>query len=355
MQTIQTLDTTGARAVETFVQGGTRYLVVAQFAADRAGQPAQMTLGDSDIASPVLRWEGGRFVPHAQLAVPGCEDAQHFRIGGRDFLACASLRRGADPYDLNADSPIYEVRDGAFVPLQQVPAFGAKQWRHWSVGERHFLGLAAGVGPDAPARQRQVSTLFEWNGQGFEPFQEVPSSWGYNWASARVRGEDLVAHADHLAPSLILRWDGRRFAPWQEMPGKTGRAFCFFQADGEDWLAFACLMGETVLYRHDGERYVAHQTICGPGGRELLWDAPTRRLLVVNFIRGSREAPQTVQQSCFFRFEGGRLVPGETFETCGGTDATLFTEAGVRYLLVSESLSPQVRFRTPSRLYRLEP
>lgn len=354
MELLQSIDTTGARAVETFVQGGVRYLVIPQFAADVAGQPAQMTLGDSGVPTLVLRWEGGRFVPHTRLEVPGGEDAEHFRIDGVDFLACASLRRHAGPYDLNSHSPIFQVRHGEFVLLQSEPGFGAKQWTHWCVGERHFLGLALGVGPDAQPRHRHLSTIFEWTGGRFEPLQQVPSSWGYNWASAQVRGEHLVAHADHLAPSLILRWNGREFEPWQELEGRTGRALCFFRAGGEDWLAFACLMGETVLMRHDGRRYVRQQTICGPGGRELLWDEAGQQLLVVHFIQGSREAPQPLLRSVFHRFEAGRLVPATSFETCGGTDAVLFTEAGVRHLAVSESLSPQVRFRTPSRVYRLD-
>ena len=56
---------TGARAVETFVHEGERYLVMPQLAADIAGQPAQMTLGDSDIDALVYRWQDGRFVEHA--------------------------------------------------------------------------------------------------------------------------------------------------------------------------------------------------------------------------------------------------------------------------------------------------
>lgn len=354
MKLIQQIDTTGARAVETFVHEGARYLVIPQLAADIPGQVAQMTLGNSDIDTQVLRWDGHHFVAHARLPVPGGEDAEHLRIGDREFLALASLRGGAGPYDLNTRSPILELSSGEFRPMQEIEGFGAKQWRHIAVDGRHFLGLALGVGPEGQPRHRHQSTLFEWNGERFEPFQEIASSWGYNWAQAQVRGEHLLAHADHLAPSVILRWDGKRFAPWQELEGKTGRALRFFQCDGEDWLAFACLMGDTVLYRHDGQRYVRHQVICGPGGRELVWDEATRQLLVVNFIRGSREAPRPLQRSSFFGFANGRLVERDSFETSGATDAVIFSEGGVRYLAVSESLSPQVRFRTPSRLYRLD-
>ncbi len=118
MQCLQELDTSGARAVETFVHAGVRYLVVPQLAYDMPGQPAQMTLGNSDTDALVYRWDGGRFVEHARLGVPGGEDAEYFRIGTRGFLATASLRTGSNPYDLNVSSTIFEIVGR---PLRAVP------------------------------------------------------------------------------------------------------------------------------------------------------------------------------------------------------------------------------------------
>src|ERR1700741_3998427 len=71
MQNIQDLDTSGARAAETFVHGGTRYLVVPQLAVDVPGQPAMITVGDSNVDALVYRWQDEAFVPHARLPVPG--------------------------------------------------------------------------------------------------------------------------------------------------------------------------------------------------------------------------------------------------------------------------------------------
>lgn len=357
MNLVQTLDTSGARAAETFVHGGVRYLVVPQLCTDIPGQPAQMTLGNSDTDALVYRWEGGRFQPHGTLPVPGGEDAEFFTIGDRAFLATASLRTGAGPYSLDANSTVFELIDGRFVPFQQIPTFAAKQCKHFRIGERVFLALALGVKMDGvvAAHPHTQSTVFEWDGAQFVPFQTVPSAWGYNWAFFEVGGETLLAHADHVEPSRLLRWNGRAFEPFQQLEGQSGRAFCFFEAQGESWLAFANLHGQTLLHRWVDGRFVIHQVLSGPGGREFCWieTAQGGRLVQVNFLLGTREAPITALQSCIYRFENGQLVVDQLFHTLGGTDATHFTDHGTTYLVVTESLSAEVRFRTPSKVYTL--
>ncbi|QNK69288.1 hypothetical protein H7F35_06170 [Variovorax sp. PAMC26660] len=357
MKSIQDLDTSGARAAETFVHGGTRYLVVPQLAVDVPGQPAMITVGDSDIDALVYCWQGEGFVPHARLPVPGGEDAEFFEIDGRAFLATASLKSGTGPYDLNVHSTIFELKDGAFTEFQRVPTFAAKQWKHFAIGERHFLALAQGVTMEgSQPRHPSKSMLCEWNGERFVEFQQVESAWGYNFAFFRIDGQCFLAYADHVAPSRILRWNGERFEDFQLLDGKTGRAFQFFEAEGQAWLAFACLHDNTVLLRWDGNRFVAHQTLSGPGGREFVWheDADGGELIQINFLLGSREAPITALTSVGYRFADGKLVPQREFPTFGGTDACVFDEGGQRYLVVANSLGADIRFRTPSKVYRLD-
>lgn len=357
MESIQELDTSGARAVEVFEHAGVRYLVVPQLAEDVDGQPAQMTLGDSDVDALVFRWENGRFVEHARLPVPGGEDAQFLRIGTRAFVATASLRTGADPYSLKTQSIIFELIDGRFEIFQQVPTTAAKQWTHFRIGERHFLALAQGASPaQAEPGSDALSCIFEWDGEAFSPFQTVRSGWGYNWAFFEIGGEKLLAYADHAVPSQLLRWNGERFESFQELAGKSGRAFCHFESEGTHWLAFACLHDDTTLYRWSEGRFVPHQILSGPGGREFDWipDGAGGWLVQINFLHGTREAPITQLQSLVHRMQHGRLTQARTFPTSGGTDACSFEADGHRHLVVANSLSADVRFRTPSRVYRLD-
>src|SRR5207248_2258974 len=101
LQPIQSLATSGARAALPFVLEGRLCLALPQLAKDIPGRPADMNGGDSDIGMPILRWEAGRFAPWRTLPVPGGEDAEYFEIGGRAFLATASIRTGQGPHEYN--------------------------------------------------------------------------------------------------------------------------------------------------------------------------------------------------------------------------------------------------------------
>ncbi len=115
---------------------------------------------------------------------------------------------------------LYELVEGRFVAFQRFATMAAKQWTHFAIDGRHFLGLAQGVtahaGHDGPNAQ---SCLFEWNGERFEPFQQIESAWGYNWCSMTVGGRQLLAYADHAVPSRLLVWNGANFEPFQTLEG----------------------------------------------------------------------------------------------------------------------------------------
>ena len=356
LQPIQTLDTTGARAVETFTHEGARYLVVPQLAQDVPNSAAQMNGGDSDVDTIVFRRQTDRFVEHQRLPVPGGEDAEFFRIDQRAFLATASLRRGAGPYELNVDSMVYEMIDGRFEPFQAFPTFAAKQWKHLAIGDRHFLALAQGVVlPGATPVHPAESCLFEWNGARFERFQNVPSAWGYNWAFFRAGPELLLGYADHVEKSRLFRWTGTRFDTFQDLEGGSGRALCPFTIGDELLLGFCSLLGESVVYRWSEGRFVHQHTLSGPGGRELrAFRAGGADYLVhVNFLLGTREAPQTALTSRIFRYSDGRFTVAAEFPTLGGTDAAVFDVDGRQYLAVANSLTAEVRFAAKTTIYQI--
>ena len=142
---VQRIPTWGARAVEPVRVGGHDLLAIPQLAKDIPGGPPGMNGGDSDTDLLLLNRAGGRFEPWATLPAPGGEDAEFFTIGDRSFLAVASIRTGAGPYQFATTSTIFEWRGDGFAPFQELPTFAAKQWKHWQIGDRHFLGLAQGV------------------------------------------------------------------------------------------------------------------------------------------------------------------------------------------------------------------
>jgi len=219
----QRLATSGARAVLVFHTDMELRLAIPQLAVDIPGTPAYMNGGDSNIDMLLYRWSGGRFIEDGRLPVPGGEDAVFFQIGGDEFLATASVRTGAGPYDLNVDSILYRRAGAGWEVFQRFPTFAAKQWHHFTVGNRHFLALAQGVTIDGPvARNARRSCIFEWDGNKFVDFQTLDGGWGYNWVDFDIDGQHFLGYADHTSPSGLMIWDGQSFAPSKNLHRRAG-------------------------------------------------------------------------------------------------------------------------------------
>jgi Domain of unknown function (DUF5624)/EPTP domain len=378
---IQRIPTSGARAVEPVPVAGHDLLAIPQLARDVPGGPPGMNGGDSDTELLLLHRNGGRFEPWRTLPAPGGEDAEFFTIGDRAFLAVASIRTGAGPYEFETTSTIFEWRDGEFAPFQEVPTFAAKQWKHWQIGGRHFLGLAQGVvfppghaGPDPaasrPPAANQDSVVYEWKGEAFVEFQRIPSRWAYNWHAFQAGGEFFVAHAEHAGPSILYRWDGARLQPQQTLADQSGRAFATFDDGGETYLVVACIAAPTRVLRLAGGQFTETQVLDGLGARELaVTRCGGRTLLIrVNFILGTPADPQPSLDSQIYEWDGGKLHEVATFPTCGGTDVTVLSgsgsgsgsggsdggpESGTVELIVTNSLTPELRFAADTVRYSL--
>ena len=257
------------------------------------------------------------------------------------FLAVASLRSGSGPYRFTTDSVIHVWEDGGFVEFQRIETFAAKQFKHWRIGDRDFLGLAQGVVVDG--LENRPSVVFEWDGERFVEFQTVPSRWAYNWHHFEAGGTHFVAHAEHVGPSVLYRWDGERLRPQQELMARAGRAFASF----DDHLLVAGLAEPPRLLRRSGTRFEVVQELEGLGARELTVSG--RFVIRVNFILGTPADPHPSLTSQVYEWDGERLHAVAEFPTVGGTDVAA-VDGG---FVVSNSLSPDLRFAAETVVYAL--
>jgi hypothetical protein len=350
----QRLATAGARAARVFMLDGDLRLAIPQLAVDMPDSPAAMNGGDSNVSLLLYRWSAGKFIADGELPVSGGEDACFFTIGSAEFLATASIRTGAGPYELNCKSTIFRRAQGKWVSHQSIATFAAKKWHFFTIGGRHFLALAQGVIHEGiVARHPSRSRIYEWDGQRFVDFQEIDGPWGYNWHAFKHEGQHFLAYADHARPSVVLRWDGASFILFQEFAPRGGRAFTLFRANGKAFLAFANLQGESLLYRWESGSFIRHQTLSGPGAREfaLIETHEDLYLIQVNFILGTPAAPKTDLFSCVYRWQDQMLVKVAEFATFGATDAAAFSADGRRYVVISNSLSRDIRFTENSIVY----
>jgi hypothetical protein len=359
---VQRIPTWGARAVEPVRVAGRDLLAIPQLARDVPGAPPGMNGGDSDTGLLLLDRAGGSLAPWATLPAPGGEDAEFFTIGDRAFLAVASIRTGAGPYEFATTSTIFEWQGDGFAPFQEVPTFAAKQWRHWQIDSRDFLGLAQGViFPPGHGGQEQGasrdSVVYEWDGEKFAEFQRIPSRWAYNWHAFTAGGEFFVAHAEHAGPSVLYRWDGTRLRPHQTLAAESGRAFATFDDAGESYLVVACIAAPTRLLHLTGKQFTQVQVLDGLGARELAVARCGGRTLLsrVNFILGTPADPRPALDSQVYEWDGSTLHEVATFPTCGGTDVTVLGDGdgGTVELVVTNSLTPQLRFAADTVRYEL--
>jgi hypothetical protein len=236
-----------------------------------------------------------------------------------------------------------------------MPSYAAKQWKHWTVDGRHFLGLAQGVQRPGTSDESCDSVVYEWDGSAFVEHQRIPSRWAYNWHAFTVGDAFFVAHADHLDASVLYRWDGEKLQPHQTLADQGGRAFATFDDRGASYLVVACISAPSRVLRWSGERFDDVQTLDGLGARELAVVRQNGVLLVVrvNFILGSPADPLPVLDSYIYWWDGDALRLAGRFPTCGGTDIAVLTHDNDVELIVSNSLTAQLRFAADTVRYSL--
>lgn len=367
LELTQALGTTGARAAGIFAFEGSHFLAIPQYARDIPGVEPGTNNGDADVPLILYRTEEGTgyFLEYQELDVPGGRDAEFFTIGDRMFLAAASERSGSYPtYDMNVTSCIFEWTGQNFVEFACIPTWGAKQWRHFEINDRTFLALAQSRG-DASAEEHTSpmttnSTVLEWNGSGFQPFQAVPSDSGYNWYYFSLEGRSFLAHADDAEFSVILEWDGEEFVHFQTLEGVGGRAFCLFENDGRSYLAYSRVSADSTVFEWDGQSFQHHQTLEGFGGREFALIHQQEKgkdhqyLVQVKFLASGTDDPLPALDSVIYSVEKDGLHIATEFPTFGGTDVATFSTGDATYIVISEFLSEELYFLQDSHVYRFE-
>ena len=93
--------------------------------------------------------------------------------GRRQPSARARARTGTPP-----TRPSTSGATTASSPFQRIPTFAAKQFKHWSIGDRHFLGLAQGVRARRSRGRQPPSLVFEWDGDALRRVPAHPIARG---------------------------------------------------------------------------------------------------------------------------------------------------------------------------------
>ena len=264
---LQRIPTSGARAVEAFRIGGRELLAIPQLALDVPGTPAGMNVGrqqhrDADPRAPGRRLRAVRHrCPPPAARTPSSSPSATARSWP---LAC--IRTGSGPYDYDTESFVYEWTGERFELFQSVSTFAAKQWKHWTIGDRHFLGLAQGLalphvrGPQPRLRDLRVGR------RAVRRVPDHPVAVGLQLAPVRGRRPLLRRPRRPRRPTACCTaWNGSRYVAHQSLlPAPAGRSRTSPTVD--HYLVVAGLAQPPAVLRWDGERFVTHAAPGGAGG-----------------------------------------------------------------------------------------
>lgn len=355
----QFLQTSGARDIKPFTLNGKKYIAVAQLASDVKGLPPNMNGGNADVPVVIYQWQNGQYSEYQRIPSHGNEGAEFFTIGKRSFLAVASIESGPKPpFNLHTYSMIYEWDGKRFYPFQQFYSYAAKNWKYFSIGDRHFIALAMGVvppGSDAPADTDSI--LYEWNGKQFEKFQTFSSKWAYSFSYFSIGGVHYLGLTDHLQSSWLYQWKSGKFVPFQEFSQRGGRAFTYFQINGKHFLAYANINHPSEIYLWNGSRFELAQTMSELGGRNFTFfeSGDARYLFQTRFITGTRTNPETELSSHLYVWNDHEFKLIQNIVTYGGVNSAVFSVGENQFLGVANSLAKDLRFRVDSVIYKINP
>ncbi|MCC5791931.1 MAG: hypothetical protein JJT82_04875 [Legionellaceae bacterium] len=354
----QRIQSSGARGVEIFNIEGNTFLAIPQLAEDISTDPPNMNGGNSMVDVVIYQWKNKAFDDYQRIVSYGNEHVSFYAFDGRYFLAVASIRSGKSPnFEMNIPSVLYEWQDDCFAILQSFDTFAAKSCQFFTMDNQHYLGFSEGVQEAGMEDAQSLSShLYHWTGEHFELFQSLPSAWGYDMSFFQIDGCSFLAIADNSTTSTIYKWNGERFVPFQDVAEQGGgRQFCYFSIQNHHYLAFANLLHDSVLYRWDGTMFREYQVLHGKAARNfyVLQRNNQTYLFRTNFMTGTREQPITQMDSTVYQWCNQQFYPIVSYETHGGTESHAFESDNRIFLVVSNSLSQDVRFQTPTIVYEV--
>jgi EPTP domain len=353
----QYLNTSGARDIVPFTLEGQTYIAIPQLAKDIQDEKPSMNGGNADVDIVIFKWSTNQFQPFQRIPGHGNEGCDFFTIKKRAFLACASIDSGPKaPYNFHTYSKLYEWDGKRFYPVQQFFAYASKSFKQFTIGNTYFLGLANGVvPPNSKTKNDTSSTLYQWNGERFVPFQSFPSKWAYDWSFFTIDNQHFLTLTDNLQASKIYRWDGKQFSAFQSFNDSGGRSFTHFKLGNSDYLAYANIKNPSQVLKWDGKSFIPFQTLDGLGGRNFVFFKHENKhyLFLVKFITGSRQSPQSELSSPLYVWKNNQFEKIQSITTHGGVNAAIFTINKNSYLGIANSLSKESRFRVNSVIYRL--
>lgn len=258
----QSIPTNGAFAVEPFTLGNDHFLAIAEYTAE----------GVFEVNSHILKWDGTHFAPFQAILTHGANGWKHFEMNGEHYLIVANHATGSGGYVVNVqtDSVLYKWNGNQFVAVQNLPTTAARDWEYLEVGQEKFLAVANEYDGISYDTSTQIfSEIFKWDGSQFNSFQKIHSEGARDWKAFALGDRHFLALAN-LWGSTHSPVTAEKAAVYEYVNGRFEVAQTFdsavlswdhIQREGRDYLLAAADARGTQMYLWNGTQWQLHQAI----------------------------------------------------------------------------------------------
>ena len=247
---------------ELFEWNGTSFTQIQTFDLNAGLDAEHMTIGGEDYLffsiyrddsvytqnSKLYKWNSAteQFEFHQDIPTLGAFDAEHFNIGGTDYMLVANYYDGSS---YNLTSPLYEwdaaanSGNGGFVEVvgAGLSTNGALDIEYFAFGGDHYVAVADyynGSSSTIPVR------IYRWNGSSFTLIQDdMTYTNSYNLAYFEMGSDHYLVTANYAtAPDIAIhKWNGTQFQLIETID--TGSEYIYgiehFEINGVHYLAEA--------------------------------------------------------------------------------------------------------------------
>ena len=262
----QSIASSGAADWESFEIGADTYLALANH---------QSSGSIFQLDSKIYKWNGSQFAEHQSIPTSGAHDMESFVIGSNTYLAVGYHRDDGGTYNLNSEIFVWNSGNSQFVVTQTIATNGAADWHAFTIGADTYLAVANQY--DGQTRALN-SVIYKWNGSSFVSNQSISTVGAFDWESLVIGSDTYLAVAQYnndtvaySQNSTIYKWDGTQFKEFQSIATDGITDWEPFEIGDDTFLAAANQYDGTSfeksskLYQWNGTEFVQVQAISTKG------------------------------------------------------------------------------------------
>ena len=297
-----------------------------------------------------------RFEKYQDLPTKRSPRVEQFNINGSQFLAFANFRGYKDGY--NTDSFIYKMNrsTGKFFLYQAIETTGARDIEYFTMAGKHYLAVA---NRQSGATSQQNSVIYQWNGDKFAFFQNIPTVGGTRFNFFKILSEPFLAVTNTDLNNLIIyKWKSNQFEKFQEIATEESRAFTSFAIDNEIFIVVANHYNsqgysvQSSVFKWSGASFIKLQSLQTYGA----WDAKSFKINGETFIAFANVRNQSNYvniDSFIYKWNGSKFVLFQSIPTRGARAWWPFVMCGQTFLGVANYRDSVQGYNTSSTVYQV--